>query len=121
MRSRITSWFVAASRRPAALLIGVAALLVAHPVVRADESASIAGLIAKLRVQEAPQPVRERAQWRAPRKVVLLAFGSRGWEGRQEAFAAVAPRAKVIVAKDIASATTPPAHPAVLVCFNPQI
>jgi phosphoglycerate dehydrogenase-like enzyme len=121
MPSRIRSWYVAASCRPAALLIGVFAMLVAHPVVRADESGSIAELIAKLRVQEAPQPVRERAQWRVPRKVVLLELGGRGWEGRQEAFAAVAPRAQVVVAKDIASATRAAADADVIVGFNPEI
>jgi phosphoglycerate dehydrogenase-like enzyme len=120
MPSRITSWFVAASRCAAALLIGVLAL-VAHPVVRADESGSVAGLIAKLRVQETPQPVRERAQWRAPRKIVLLEFGGRGWDGRQEAFAAVAPRAQVVVARDIAAATSAAADADVIVGFNPEI
>jgi phosphoglycerate dehydrogenase-like enzyme len=79
-------------------------------------------VITRLRVQEAPQPVRERAQWRAPRKVVLLEFGNvKGWAGRQEAFAAAAPKAQVVVATDMASAAAATADADVVVGFNPEI
>jgi phosphoglycerate dehydrogenase-like enzyme len=78
--------------------------------------------MARLRVQEAPQPVSERAQWRTPRKVVLLAFGNdRGWQGREAAFAAAAPKAQIVVAKDMAEAVKATADADVLVGFNPEI
>jgi phosphoglycerate dehydrogenase-like enzyme len=79
-------------------------------------------VITRLRVQEAPQPVRERAQWRAPKKVVLLEFGNpRGWAGRQQAFAAAAPKAQIVVATDMASAANATADADVIVGFNPEI
>jgi len=106
-----------------ALAIGGFASLAAAPVLAtADEVESVASVITRLRVQEAPQPVRERAQWRAPRKVVLLEFGNaKGWAGRQEAFAAAAPKAQVVVATDMASAASATADADVIVGFNPEI
>ena len=101
----------------------LAALLV-HSAARAtdDSGESLSSIMTRLRVQEAPQPIRENPQWRAPRKVVLLAFGNdRGWEGREAAFAAAAPKAKVIVAKDMAAAVAATADADVLVGFNPEI
>ena len=87
----------------ALLAASLMAVLATLPAAHADESESLAFLMARLRVQEAPQPVTERAQWREPRKVVLLAFGNdRGWENRQAAFAAAAPKARIVVAKDMA-------------------
>jgi phosphoglycerate dehydrogenase-like enzyme len=104
------------------LLTGVFAVLVAQPAAHADDSDSVAAVITKLRIQEAPQPVRERAQWHAPRKVVLLEFGNGGgWAGRQEAFAAAAPKARVVVAKDMASALKATADADVIIGFNPGI
>jgi phosphoglycerate dehydrogenase-like enzyme len=106
----------------AAALIGAITVLVAPPAARADDADPVATLIAKLRVQEAPQPVRERAQWRAPRKVVLLAFGaSRGWAGREPAFAAAAPKTQVVVAKDMAAAVIATADADAIIGFNPEI
>jgi phosphoglycerate dehydrogenase-like enzyme len=73
-------------------------------------------------VQEAPQPVRERAHWRAPKKVVLLEFGNpRGWAGRQQAFAAAAPKAQIIVATDMATAVNAITDADAIVGFNPEI
>jgi phosphoglycerate dehydrogenase-like enzyme len=95
---------------------------VVPPTARANDADPVAALIAKLRVQEAPQPVRERSQWRAPRKVVLLAFGSsRGWAGREAAFAAAAPKTQVVVAKDMAAAVTATADADAIIGFNPDI
>jgi phosphoglycerate dehydrogenase-like enzyme len=109
-------------RGPLAILIGALTLLVAHPVARADDTESVASVMARLHEQEAPQPVRERPQWRVPHKVVLLQFGNaRGWAGRQEALAAVAPKSRVVVAKDMASALTETADADVIVGFNPEI
>lgn len=101
----------------------LAALLVHSAAHATDDSGeSLSSIMTRLRVQEAPQPIRENPQWRAPRKVVLLAFGNdRGWEGREAAFAAAAPKAKVIVAKDMAAAVAATADADVLVGFNPEI
>ena len=69
-----------------AQIVGQAAYT-GHLVLTSMHTADTATAITRLRVQEAPQPVRERPQWRAPRKVVLLAFAnSRGWAGREAAF-----------------------------------
>jgi phosphoglycerate dehydrogenase-like enzyme len=92
------------------------------PTARADDAESVAGLMKRLRVQEAPQPIRERKQWRSPKKIVLLEFGNpNGWPGRQEKFAAVAPKAQVVVAKDLPSALSATADADVIVGFNPEI
>jgi phosphoglycerate dehydrogenase-like enzyme len=104
------------------LLVGAVAALVVQSAARADDPDPVAAVITRLRVQEAPQPVRERPQWRAPHKVVLLAFAnSRGWPGREAAFAAAAPKAQVVVVKDMASAVTATADADVIIGFNPEI
>ena len=104
------------------LLVGAVAALVAQSAARADDPDPVAAVITRLRVQEAPQPVRERPQWRAPHKVVLLAFANgRGWAGREAAFAAAAPKAQIVVAKDMASAVTATADADVIIGFNPEI
>jgi phosphoglycerate dehydrogenase-like enzyme len=105
-----------------ALLVGAVAALVVQSAARADDPDPVAAVITRLRVQEAPQPVRERPQWRAPHKVVLLAFAnSRGWPGREAAFVAAAPKAQVVVAKDMASAVAATADADVIIGFNPEI
>lgn len=65
--------------------------------------------------------MRERKQWRAPKKVVLLAFGNPGWVGQEEKLAAAAPKAQLVVAKDLASAQAATADADVIVGFNPEI
>ncbi len=64
--------------------------------------------------------MRERAQWRAPRKVVLLEFAAAGWAPR-EAFAAAAPGAQLVVAPDLAAAAGAMADADVVIGFNPEI
>src|SRR5579859_3992203 len=108
--------------RGLALLIGMLGALMVQPPARADEANSVAATITRLRVQEAPQAIKERPQWRAPRKVVLLAFvADRGWAGREAAFAAAAPKAQVVVAKDMAAALAATADADAIVGFNPEI
>ena len=108
--------------RGMALLVGALGTLMVQPAARADDAEAVAAVITRLRVQEAPQPVKERAQWRAPRKVVLLAFGAdRGWAGRETAFAAAAPKAQVVVVKDMAAALTATADADAIIGFNPEI
>jgi phosphoglycerate dehydrogenase-like enzyme len=105
-----------------ALLVAGAILLGLSPAARAEDGESVDAVITRLRVQEAPQPVRERKQWRVPRKIVLLAFGNPGgWANRQQAFAAAAPKSQVIVAKDMAAALSATADADVIVGFNPEI
>ena len=122
MPSFFTVRSTALFRSTLAGLIGAIAVIVAPQIARADDANPVPALIAKLRVQEAPQPVRERAQWRMPRKVVLLAFAnSRGWAGREAAFAAAAPKVQVVVAKDMAAAVAATADADAIVGFNPEI
>jgi phosphoglycerate dehydrogenase-like enzyme len=108
--------------RALALLVVVTAALAAQSAARAEDPDPVAAAITRLRIQEAPQPVRERPQWRAPRKVVLLGFSkNRGWIGREAAFAAAAPKAQIVVAKDMASAVAATADADVIIGFNPEI
>ena len=122
MSSLFTFRSTALFRGTVALLVGAIAALAAQPAARADDADPVAAVITRLRVQEAPQPVRERSQWRPPRKVVLLEFGNgRGWAGREAAFAAAAPKAQVVVAKDMASAAVATADADAIIGFNPEI
>lgn len=110
--------------RGACILMAASTALLVAPLqaASADEGESLASVMTRLRVQEAPQPVRQRAQWRAPKKVVLLAFGNaKAWESQQAAFAAAAPKAQIVVAKDMAAALKASADADVLVGFNPEI
>ena len=104
-----------------AFLAGGLVVLSMASAARADDGESVAAVITRLRVHEAPQPVRERKQWRSPKKVVLLEFGNPGWAGRQEKFAAAAPKAQVVVARDLTSALSATADADVIVGFNPEI
>ena len=105
-----------------AFLAGSLLVLSMPRVAQADDAGSVSAVISRLRVQEAPEPVRERKQWRSPKKIVLLEFGNpTGWAGRQEKFAAVAPKAQVVVAKDLPSAVGASADADVIVGFNPEI
>jgi phosphoglycerate dehydrogenase-like enzyme len=111
-----------AVRGALAFLAGGLMALTMPPAARADDAESVAAVITRLRVQEAPQPIRERKQWRTARKVVLLEFGNRSaWAGRQEKFAAAAPKAQVVVARDLPSALSATADADVIVGFNPEI
>ncbi len=109
-------------RRTPVLLSVLATLAVwsARPALAAGTE-SVADIIARVRVQEASTPVRERAGWRAPRKVVLLAFGASVWSGRQPLFAAAAPRARVVVAENLDAALNAVPDADAIVGFNPEI
>ena len=105
----------------AATLATLATLVVLPPAHAADDSEPLDSVMTRLRVQEAPQPISANPQWHAPKKVVLLAFGNRGWEGRETAFAAAAPKAHIIVAQDLAAAVSASTDADVLIGFNPEI
>ena len=112
---------IIAIRSIAGISVAVAcALLGASPAVSQDDAEPVASVITRLHLQEDSQPVRERAQWRAPRKVVLLEFSEAGWPPR-EAFAAAAPGAQIIVARDLAAAAGALVDADVVVGFNPEI
>ena len=88
----------------------------------AGPAASIADVIARLRVQEAPDPIREHPGWRVPRKVILLAFGAdRDWSRRAQRLAAAAPRTQLVVARDLPAALAAATDADVLIGFNPDI
>jgi phosphoglycerate dehydrogenase-like enzyme len=89
--------------------------------VRATDPEPASDIIAKLRVQEASAPVRERPRWREPHKVLLLAFGRGAWMGRQEAFATAVPRARVVVAENLDAALSVAVDADVIIGFNPEI
>jgi phosphoglycerate dehydrogenase-like enzyme len=109
-------------RRSPVLLSVLATFAVwsARPALAAGTE-SVADIIARVRVQEASTPVREPTGWRAPRKVVLLAFGRSVWSGRQPLFAAAAPRARVVVAENLDAALNAVPDADVIVGFNPEI
>jgi phosphoglycerate dehydrogenase-like enzyme len=103
------------------LAAGLMALSIS-PAALADDTESLAAVIARVRTHEAPEPIRERKQWHTPKKVVLLEFGSyTGWAGQQEKFAAAAPKAQIVVAEDLSSAVRETADADVIVGFNPEI
>jgi phosphoglycerate dehydrogenase-like enzyme len=108
--------------RGALAFLAAGLMTLSMPAARADDTESVTAVIMRLRVHEAPQPIRERKQWRVPKKVVLLEFGNpTGWAGRQEKFAAVAPKAQIVVARDLPSALSATADADVIVGFNPEI
>src|SRR5262245_17133101 len=62
----------------------------------ADACAEVGKLIADLGLHESAAPVRERKEWRAPKKIVVL--------GPADELTAAAPGAQVVVVRDVASA-----------------
>ncbi len=122
MRSPFTIRSTAVLPGVLGLFVAAVSVLALAPPARAEDTDAVAAVITRLHVQEAPQPVRERAHWRAPRKVVLLEFGNpAGWAGRKESFAAAAPKAQIVVATDMATAASATADADVIVGFNPEI
>src|SRR5262249_6229225 len=81
---------------------------------------SVSAVMARLALQEAPAPVRQRARWRAPRKILLLAFDASTAAKRDE-LASAAPGAQFVLARDVPSAISAAADADVIVGFNPQI
>jgi phosphoglycerate dehydrogenase-like enzyme len=97
--------------------LGAAGTLVAPPV-RADTTSD---LIRSLQLVAAPAPVRQRANWRVPHKVLLLEFGKQDWAPRQAQFAAAAPRTGIVVAHTMAEALAEAPGTDALIGFNPEI
>jgi phosphoglycerate dehydrogenase-like enzyme len=105
-------------RRLPGMLWVLAALTVPVSPARADLTQDV---IKSLRLVAAPAPVRQRPDWHAPRKVLLLGFGSQDWALRQAQFAQAAPRAQVVVAHTMTEALAQIPDADVLVGGNPQI
>ncbi len=86
----------------------------------ATAAPSAAAVIAQLRLEEAPTPVRERKSWREPRKVLLLAFDRRS-AAQRDALAAAVPHARFVSAPNRAAAIAAAADADVIIGFNPEI
>lgn len=91
-------------------LIGALALFALQPVRAADEAARLANLMKELRIEEDSTPVRERKNWRAPKKIVVL--------GSTAELAGAAPGAQIIAAPDITAARAAAKDADVLVGSN---
>ena len=81
----------------------------------------VAAAIAAVRADEAPQPQRSNPRWQPPRKVLLLAQGNAALAEQAQAFAAVAPGARIVIAGDRTSAATEAVDADVIIGFNPTI
>ena len=103
---------------PAILLCALAALLAVRCPAFAD---STQDLIKSLGLHAAAQPVRQRGDWRAPKKVLLLAFGRQDWALRRAQYAAAAPHTRIVVVNNMTAALAEAAGTDVLVGFNPEI
>lgn len=104
----------------ATVLLGVYAVS-SQSAAAPDAAESPAAVIARLRLREAPVPVRERPGWRAPRKIVLLGFDAQYRELGRRALANAAPGAQFVVAPDRAAAIAAARDADVLIGFNPEI
>jgi phosphoglycerate dehydrogenase-like enzyme len=103
-----------------ALLAVAAVVLQTRALSAADSPATVANVMRTLRVEEAPTPVRERKDWRRPKKIVLLAFNPRTASQREE-LASAAPGVDLVAAKDIPTAVAAARDADVLIGFNPEI
>jgi phosphoglycerate dehydrogenase-like enzyme len=85
-----------------AMLAALPMMWVTHSLA-ANTPQSVLDLMTKLRVEESSTLVKTRKDWRAPKKIVVL--GGMPLETRAE-FAAAAPGAEIIVARDVATAAS---------------
>ncbi|HXR89221.1 MAG TPA: D-2-hydroxyacid dehydrogenase [Steroidobacteraceae bacterium] len=90
------------SHRVLALLAGLCLVLAASVSATAAETDDVAAILKKYNVQEAPTPVRERNDWRPPRKLVALAASIPPPE--RATLARILPGVKIVYARDVASA-----------------
>jgi phosphoglycerate dehydrogenase-like enzyme len=80
-----------------------AGLVVSIGATAADDSDKVASVLRQYNVQEAPTAVRERKDWRAPKKMVVLASSVPPGSERA-AMAAALPGVKIVYANDMATA-----------------
>ena len=90
------------SHRVLALLASVCMLLVTAIGAAAGEADDVAAILKKYDVQEGPTPIRERQDWRPPKKLVALARSVPPPE--RATLARILPGVKIVYAKDVASA-----------------
>lgn len=87
----------------AAVLAAAGVLLIGTTTLAAaTEADDVAAVLKKYNVQEAPTPVRERKDWRPPKKLVALAKGIPGSE--RAALARILPGVKIVYARDVPTA-----------------
>jgi phosphoglycerate dehydrogenase-like enzyme len=117
-------WSIGLSVLLSSVLLGLAAPR-AHA---ADSPDAIADMIGRLRLQEAPAPVRERKGWRVPHKIVVLAFrrpgsgqGSSIPESEWRTFGPMIPQARLVAADDEAAAIAAASDADILIGYNPEI
>lgn len=94
---------------------------IALPVLAASPEPEVTRVIERHRLEATPAPVSESPLWRAPRKVLLLEFGARGWAGRADAMRSAAPGVEIVSAGDLAAAVAAAPDADVIMGFNPEI
>lgn len=103
------------------ILLGFAAIAAgALPCAAHAAEATVAGTMARYRVDEFPTPVRTSPLWKAPRKVLLLDFGGRVTP-RVQSFRAAAAGTQFVVANDTAAAAAAAVDADVIIGYNPEI
>jgi phosphoglycerate dehydrogenase-like enzyme len=90
--------------------IGALALFATAALRAADDAGNLATIMKELRVEEDSTPVRQRKNWRAPKKIVVL--------GNADPFQGVIPGAQIIAVPNGAAARTVAQDADVLVGFN---
>jgi phosphoglycerate dehydrogenase-like enzyme len=93
----------AALRRTTALLAVACSLLATSLATAAEDPDKVAAVLKKFSVQEAPTPVRERKDWRPPKKMVVLTASVPPGPER-DALAAALPGVRIVYADDVATA-----------------
>ena len=106
---------IAVAQAPAALAQTSRAPAAASPP-------SVETLVKDLGIRESETPVRNRKDWRVPKKIVLLG-GDPGTRAAREGFSAMLPGAEIVVAPDYAAAVAaiPNADVVVGLTINPGI
>jgi phosphoglycerate dehydrogenase-like enzyme len=105
-------------RRMRVMLCVLASLTCSAAAAFADSTQQ---LVKSLQLIASPAPVRQRHDWRVPRKVLLLEFGMQDWAPRQAQFARAAPHTQVVVVHNMTQALAQAPGTDVLVGFNPEI
>ncbi|HUN77086.1 MAG TPA: NAD(P)-dependent oxidoreductase [Steroidobacteraceae bacterium] len=95
-------------------------LLGGNASATAADPESAAAVISRLRLIEAPNPVRLRAGWHPPRKIVLLAFNPE-FASESAALASAVPAAQLVLARNRTAAIAAVSDADVLIGFNPEI
>ena len=95
------------SRFVAALIGALAVAQVGHVQAQVSGPASAAdsvdALIRDLGIKESDKAVRDRKEWRVPKKIVLLG-GDPGTRAQRDAFAAILPKAEIVVVPNMQEA-----------------